>query len=111
MRFEVTENHLKLIKELIFEHDDSSYDGAPGADLKRPYGNSGPCSYDVPRILGMEAEDNEFSEGQIAECRKIHNEVYIALQICCCLLKFETGLFEQTSEFDCKSWKKVKESI
>ena len=98
--FFLTENHLKLIQHLYIEHNDSGYDGAPGADIKRPYGNSGACYYDVPRILGMKPmnSDNEFSEDDIKKAIEIHKQVATALQICCYTQKFEIGTYQRMEE-------------
>lgn len=38
--FEVTEAHIKLVSRLNIGWCDYAYDGAPGVDPKRPFGNS-----------------------------------------------------------------------
>lgn len=106
--FKLTQDHLNLINRLYIDHNDSGYDGAAAADMKRPYGNSGACYYDVPMILKMTPnEEGEFTEEQIKIATMIHQEVAVALQICCYTLTFEVGTYQRDGEYDTHRWKKI----
>lgn len=56
--FQVTENHLKLLERTYVGWRDYAYDGAPGVDPKRPFGDS-----DVLRDIYEITHDGETPEG------------------------------------------------
>ena len=104
-RFEIKEEHLKLLNKAYVDWYDAEF-GAPSIDPKRPYGNSY-VEGDIAEILGWKLdEDDELSDKQLSEANKIHNETKTALQICLSLLKFETGVYENTG-YGIK-WMRVK---
>lgn len=117
-KFEIKEEHLKLIKRMYVSWEDCEF-GAPRIDCKRPYGNSD-VYQDIIEILGLE----EISEGVFRfifknkewllkgedkynlyldgtdeeklckELRILHKETGIALQICLRTQSFDLGYYE-----------------
>lgn len=102
--FEVTEQHLKLIKRMWIEWNDQAYDGAPAVDIKRPYGNSD-VIWDIAEILDLcpeNPDENCYDEGEWQgewvhqneeKLLTLHRETAMALQCCICAGKFESGKF------------------
>ena len=72
MEFILKKEHLDLLTNAYVSWFDCEY-GAPAIDCKRPYGN-GDVADDMREILNSENLSDE-------ECRKLHNETEIALQI------------------------------
>ena len=114
-RFEFTEDHLKLLRQMSVgwqEYCDGEYSGAPEIDPKRPYGNSGmtQIATDVAETLGWEPEcrndhDGErwFSEKQIEAALKVHRQTEIALQL---YLQFgEIGAYVRGAAWE--EWRKA----
>lgn len=113
IKFELTENHIKLVLHFYIEENNEAYYGAPQVDIKRPYGNSDVYN-DVARIIGIEPittidEDKVLTKEQGEIVKKIHKEMSTALQIILCTRSFIPGTYEQTSEYNTLSWKLVKE--
>jgi len=124
--FKLTDDHLKLMKRMFIEWDDTAYDGAPAVNIKRPYGNS-----DVPNdvaeiVSGREDDDtpdSPFHYGRDGDLRSveaedgrvltvedltaIHKEMATALQIVLCTGAFRTGLYRTTRMYDSLSWERV----
>ena len=88
--FEVTEDHLKLLKHSHIMWRASEY-GAPMIDPKRPYGNSSVES-DIAEILEWGKYDNERAE-------KIHRELETVLQIVLVTQTFQPGLYNLRNEY------------
>ena len=88
--FEVTEEHLKLLKHSHIMWRASEY-GAPMIDPKRPYGNTSVES-DIAEILGWDKEDSQRAE-------KIHRELETVLQIVLVTQTFEPGLYNIRNEY------------
>lgn len=86
VRFEVTENHLKLLERFWFDYNDWTEFGAPEVDPKRPYGNSDVYG-DLGEILEIEPEvedswgDRYYSKSQKEELLAIHKEMTTVLNI------------------------------
>ena len=94
-RFEVTEDHLKLIRGFYITYDPDTEFGAPEVDPKRPYGNSDVYD-DIGEILGIIPEDgSDFSERQQKEMLKLHKETATALQVIIHNGAFETGVYQR----------------
>lgn len=96
--FELTEDHLKLIKRMNISYDEYCEFGAPCVDPKRPYGNSQVFD-DIGEILGLEPHDGspeepEFSGLQMTQMRRIHRETETALQVILSSGSFELGKYE-----------------
>ena len=107
--FEVTKDHLKIIKAMYLNHNHDCEFGAAEVDPKRPYGNSS-VYYDIAEILGrFEQSDEwgEFGEEQEAEMHRLHVEATTALQIAISTGKFKTGVYVTTDICE-RAWKKVK---
>lgn len=111
--FEVTEDHLKLLRNMWVNWQDCEY-GAPEIDPKRPYGNSS-VEYDIAEILGIpipgEDENYEprpFPPEALARIQRLHRETGTALQIALRVGKFEAGLYE--SQEYIQNWQKVEGS-
>jgi len=78
--FIITEQHMKLLNRMYIGWEDCEF-GAPAVDCKRPYGNSYVYG-DISEIIGMKkAEDDEFSDEQHDQMRKLHGEMQTVLQI------------------------------
>jgi len=88
--FEVTEEHLKLLKHSHVMWRASEY-GAPMIDPKRPYGNTSVES-DIAEILGWENYNNERAE-------KLHRELEIVLQIVLVTQTFQLGIYYLENEY------------
>ena len=88
--FEVTEDHLKLLKHSHIIWRASEY-GAPAIDPKRPYGNTSVES-DIAEILEWGKYDNERAE-------KIHRELETVLQIVLVTQTFQPGLYNLRNEY------------
>ena len=56
-RFEIKEEHLKLVRRMVIRYDDSCEFGAPSVDPKRPYGNSDVYK-DIARIIKLPKKGN-----------------------------------------------------
>lgn len=96
--FEVTEEHLKLLKHSHVMWRASEY-GAPMIDPKKPYGNSSVES-DIAEILEWDEEDSQRAE-------KIHRELETVLQIVLVTQTFEPGLYYLDNEYT-TDWKKLR---
>lgn len=105
--FEVTENHLKLIKrnqiEWVFFRDD--YNGGHFyQDLKRPYGNSDWIG-DIGEILGIKPdcvnqaddEDRWYSESLEFFLVCHHIDMRIVMEILCQNLSIQVGKYKRDS--------------
>lgn len=97
-RFELTNDHLKLIQEMNIGYNEGCEFGAPNVDPKRPYGNSDVYN-DIGEILGIKPEQeddwgNEFSNDQIDYMNKIHRQTAKALQVILSSKSFSTGFYE-----------------
>lgn len=82
MRFELTENHIKLLNRMYVYFDNNAYDGAPAVDIKRPYGNRS-VELDIFEIINGKEwnDDNEMPSGIRAELINFHRETSTALQV------------------------------
>lgn len=109
--FEVTEDHLKLVKRMFWEWDDSGYNGAPAVGLKRPYGNSD-VEGDIVEILELPTVtdrwgETTFTDDVADQALKIHREMKTVLQIATATLSFEPGTYRQGRAYDSLSWERV----
>ena len=93
-RFEITSEHLKLLKRMWVSWNDCEY-GAPSIDCKKPYGN-GDVEGDIAEILDWEVNEyGELTDKDTEEARKIHEDMKIVLQICLSTLSFNPGMYEK----------------
>ena len=94
-RFEVTENHIKLLKEFYIGWQGCEF-GAPCVDCKRPFGNSDVYS-DMAKILGIKLPDEEENwqeyEKITENLNKGYQELQDCLQILCVNLCIEKGVY------------------
>jgi hypothetical protein len=111
MKFELTENHIKLLNRGYVEFDPGAYYGAASLNPKRPYGNSGVID-DIYEILNDKEwdydEQGDMEDEYVDELLKIHEETATALQIILCTKSFEPGMYELKSAWDSRSWGKVE---
>lgn len=99
--FEITEVHLKLLRQANVDWDDMEF-GAPSIDPRRPYGNS-----DVPRDIAeiLNPEMREWDEDRIEDYTEehfdrltaLHVETAIALEICLRRAEFKAGRYQKVS--------------
>jgi len=95
--FELTENHIKLLKRMYVGWQDCET-GAPEINPKRPYGNSSVAS-DIAEILGMKENccphcDEPLGDSPDDDLMDLHRETELALQIVLQTGSFETGRFK-----------------
>ena len=95
--FEITEDHIKVIKGMTFEYLHDHSFGAPGLDQKRPFGNSYVYG-DLADLLGMEPEpdgssDEDWSEDQKVYMREVFFETATVLNIIIQTQSFKPGLY------------------
>jgi hypothetical protein len=99
--FEVTEDHLKLLRAAYVRWDDCEF-GAPAIDCKRPYGNSQvlddiaeiiePEEYERRGTLSEEAIDDYMAEHE-ETFHRLHRETLTVLQIALSSGEFKAGTY------------------
>ena len=105
--FELTEDHLKLLKAAWVEWNHGEC-GAPGIDNNRPYGN-GDFEKDIANILGWKYDDGwDFPDDLCDKAWKIHKETQTALQIVLFTQSFEPGLYLNYEKYYSTKWRKIK---
>ena len=112
IQFELTENHIKLLRNMYFEYNEYSETGAPCADTKRPYGNS-MVVHDVYEILYGKpwwdgVNEDDMPDDLEDELMSIHYGTGYALQIILVTKSFEPGMYEMEDERDQFSWRKLE---
>jgi len=110
--FRLTDEHVRLVRALRVRFDDSAYDGAPGADVKRPYGNSDVLG-DIASVLGVEPDldpdgdgaEDRYSEGLVERLWRLHRETGVALQVVLATADFRPGLYRRR-KYDSLGWER-----
>lgn len=111
MVFELTENHLQLLRRMNVGWQDCET-GAPAIDPKRPYGNSS-VAKDICEILTGEGvgsvgdERDDLSEGEERAYLEIHRSMETALQIVLTTCTFEPGTY--ACDKYSREWRRVSE--
>ena len=107
--FEVTEEHIKLLRHAYVGWDDCEF-GAPAIDCKRPYGNSNVIG-DMVEILGLKNvrrdEDGEYKPEIEEKLYTLHKELKTALQIALSTGKFEIGAYKAADYSN--QWDEIKD--
>ena len=111
-RFELTEDHVRLIRRFNIWWDDGAYEGSPAVDAKRPFGN-GDWVSDVAEIIGLkkvEADDGEtyWPKGTRSKCETLYKELDKALQVVLAAGSFEPGTYVSDSYRD--NWRRCAEN-
>ena len=107
-KFELKEEHVKLLQELYFQFDESYYEGFPCVGAKRPFGNSY-IEGDIAYIIGYEGEDpDEFTEEESEYLLSFYRELHIVLKIVTQLKTFDLGVYEYT---DFNKWSPSKQLL
>lgn len=105
-RFTVTQEHIKLLKELCVRWCEDEF-GAPCIDAKRPFGNSDVFG-DMAEILNITIPEDNL-EGY-NKCIDYLYVLYKGLQNCLQILC--TNLCIEVGEYECddykRDWRKVK---
>ena len=96
--FEVTENHIKLIRKMYVNWCEFEF-GAPTINPKRPYGNSS-VVYDIAEIIGIPPDEVDENKDDLIN---LHRECETALQIVLNTGSFEPGIYELV---DFHKWKR-----
>jgi len=101
-RFEVTEDHLKLLRRAYVSWWDCEF-GAPCIDCKRPYGNSDVLE-DMAEILEIEMFEDAYGEkhfhkGQPEYLATLHKELQTVLQIALQTGTFQAGWYRNLSDY------------
>lgn len=108
-KFEVTRDHIKLVRRLYIEWNDFSEFkfGVPTVNGKRPYGNSD-IPEDIADIINLDFYDREkgLTKQQENYCLKLHMDMGTVLQIVLSTGQFKSGEYER-DEYGI-DWKKVK---
>ena len=109
-KFEVTENHLKLLKEMYVDWDGDEY-GAPCIDPKRPFRSDDP-EKDMLDILGVDYGDDfyDFIEEHPNYRRRldiIYHELQTCLQILINDLSIKVGWYKKKDKYNAKSWEYI----
>lgn len=105
-RFEVTTDHIKLLRRAYVSWDDGEF-GAPAIDCKRPYGNSSVYE-DIVEICGFDFQQDPYDDyyaADVAFMDRLHEGTKNALQIFLQTGKMETGIYER--ELYGGDWKRV----
>jgi hypothetical protein len=102
IKFEVKEEHIKLLKNARLEWSNIET-SAPAIDPKRPYGNSFVVG-DVAEILGIELGNEEY-ENKFYELMQFHYDTLTVLEIVISTGVLESGLY--CKEEVGSEWKKV----
>jgi hypothetical protein len=89
--FQVTDDHLKLLRAAQVSWDDSMYEGAPEIDIKRPYGNKYDVAADVAFILT--GEQRELSAHERARYIQLHRDMERVLAIVLATGSFAPGRY------------------
>jgi hypothetical protein len=100
MFFLVTSKHLALAKRLsIIWYDREN--GGPGADIVRPYGNSGLIS-DIAEIIGYPLPEGDACFSAAAEhyLEGLHRDMHIVLQIILHTRQVKAGVYKKPSLTD-----------
>lgn len=104
--FEVTQDHLKLLRRLNVDWD---YDHrVPSFDIKRPYGNKDVVE-DIARILEWEVfvdydGEKHLSKDQYERANQLHLQMEQVLQIFICMGNLTPGVYSKSEFYDQHSW-------
>jgi hypothetical protein len=108
-KFDMTQEHLDLLKHMYITFYDEMYMGSPSVDIKRPFGNKSVLE-DMARILKMELfldknEEETLTSKQAKYLENLwYNEMETALQIVLCTQSFKTGHYVMSEEYHALSW-------
>ena len=98
--FQLTEEHVKLMRQFNIRWNDDDYDGAPSVDGKRPFGN-GDWENDVAEILGIEPIEHDdmedetiYPRGTSERIQTLYREMDQALQVVLASGSFVVGRYE-----------------
>lgn len=111
--FTLTDDHVKLLAAANVGWNDYAYEGAPGVNLKRPYGNSSGVDRDIARILGwsvfVDADGEEHLTKEQRELAwRLHRETEQALQVVLATGGFTSGVYRTSSPYS-RDWTLVDE--
>ena len=106
--FDLTSEHVALLRRANVGWNDIAYEGAPAFDCKRPFGN-GDIVSDIAEIIGMErieADDEDvWPKGARDRCMKLYRELDVALQVVLTAGTFDVGKY-QCDEYH-SNWRKA----
>jgi hypothetical protein len=107
MEFTLTEDHLKLLKNMYVGWSCSEF-GAPEIDPKRPYGN-GDVIGDIHEILTVTSSSSweEIPEELEEKYNKLHKETETALQIVLNTLSFVPGRYRKIHPYG-RDWELIE---
>ena len=100
VRFEVTEEHVKLFRELSMYPsfcvgDAGDLEIRPSVDWKRPFGNDG-VTYDACRVLGYIGEDGSVPPGRVLSAMLLIAQLPVAVECFARHGKIAPGAYEIT---------------
>ncbi len=118
-QFEVTEEHLKLIKSVLWEEPTTEF--FMQVNLKRPFGNSGfpSITRDMASILGKRYWEDKLTEIEYVEdahgkeearawLSRMLIETSYALECCCQNLNFNPGVYRNSENGKyIRNWERV----
>ncbi len=110
IEFELTEEHVKLLRRMFVEWDSQCYFGAPCIDMKRPYGNKDVLN-DIAEIVGEKDRlcphcGESLNEQDAKRYEELHKETETALQVVLATGSFEPGKYR--AEEYTRDWVKVE---
>jgi hypothetical protein len=110
MTFEITPFHIKLLGELNWTWDGSSYDGGPAVDTKRPFGNKY-CVYDMYEIdTGKKWDGYDMPSELQQRYQTIYHELETVIKIILCLKTFQPGKYKKTGDaWSRRGWERIPE--
>ena len=109
--FEITKEHLELLKRGCWESTDFCEFGSVGLDCKRPFGN-GSVHSDMAEILGIrkrvDADKRELTEAEIERFNTIFfDELPVVMEIIFATGKIKAGIYKKTERYG-HNWKLEK---
>lgn len=123
LTFEMTADHIALMKRTYFTWDGDAYDGAPAVGIKRPYGNSDVLGDLVEELVeptktAVYDREGDFISGTTIGSREvfgeeslmaIHREMETALQIVVNTQQAALGLYRKRDTYGATTWERVEE--
>jgi hypothetical protein len=95
-QFEITDDHMALLREMNWRWEDEMEFGGPAVDAKRPFGNSSRIYSDMADALGWEydADDRELE----ATLDALYRETLQVLVVGISAGTFAPGVYERTED-------------
>jgi hypothetical protein len=98
VKFNLSEDHVKLIRKMKIRWSDGPYGGSPEVDPKRPFGGN-EVTNDMAEIIGIEKVKRhdgkaDYPSRTYDRCMRLYRELDRALQAVLVAGSFEPGIYE-----------------